>query len=388
MKKFVLKKNQGLRPQNKPKNKPKLQESIVVVEKKTRTRNRTRKNRLRRNRLTLNDQINRVPIVRRQRNNRNRAFYSQDEFIMDVHGSTNFAVGASLAINPGQATTFPWLSTIANRYEKYRFVKLRFYYKPMVTQYTANYNTGKVMMNCDYDASDPGPTSKQQVEDSEPHVDGMPYQSFSFALDPREMNGMTSDAHYVRPGGLPGGTDIKTYDVGNLFLSTVGQTDTGLIGELHVEYDIELSVPILDNNDQAPANNSVLFCDGSTTTALTSTVAKQLPLDVVSNGIGSTVSADSFTLSPGNYTISWTFRCTSTLQSLITIISNLYDVTNSTAVSFDVSNSANAYLGDYWSQTGVWYLRVSTTTSYAITGAAYFATGTVTGQASLLVHSV
>jgi hypothetical protein len=380
MKKFILKKNIGPRPNPKPKK----QEKLVIVEKTSkpkRQRNRNKKQ-------NMNNQINRVPIVGRQRNNRNRAFYSQDEFIMDVNGSVNFAVGATLSINPGQASTFPWLSTIAARYEKYRFIRLRFYYKPMVTQYTTNYNTGKVMMNCDYDASDPPPTSKQQVEDSEPHVDGMPYQSFSFVLNPKEMNGMTSDAHYVRPAGLPGGTDIKTYDVGNLFLSTVGQAGTGAIGELRVEYDVELSVPILENNDQAPANNSVLFCNGSTTTSLTSDTASNVPLDVVSNGIGATVTADTFTLHPGNYSINWTCHVISTAQSLTTLRTDLYDVTNSTNVSYGLSNSSNAYLGNIWSRTGTWYLQVGTTTTYAITGQSHFGSGAVTLQGTLLVHSV
>jgi hypothetical protein len=380
MKKFVLKKNSGPRP----KPKPKQQEKLVIVEKINKPKRQRNRNKNR----NMNNQINRVPIVKRQPNNRSRAFYSQDEFIMDVNGSVTFANGAALAINPGQAQTFPWLSTIAARYEKYRFKRLRFYYKPMVTQFTSNYNTGKVMMNCDYDASDPPPSSKQQVEDSEPHVDGMPYQSFSFVLDPREMNGMKSDAHYVRPAGLPGGTDIKTYDVGNLFLSTVGQAGTGAIGELRVEYDVELSVPILENDEKAPANNSVLFCNAASTVALTTSVASNLPLDVVSNGIGSTLTADTFTLFPGNYTLNWTFHAISTAQSLVLVTTDLYDVTNSTTLSYGLSNSSNAYLGNIWSQSGSWYLQVGTTTTYAITGQAIFSSGAVTGQGSLLVHSV
>jgi hypothetical protein len=380
MKKFVLKKNSGPRP----KPKPKQQEKLVIVEKI----NKPKRQRNRNKKQNMNNQINRVPIVGRQKNNRNRAYYSQDEFIMDVNGSTSFSVGANLAINPGQALTFPWLSTIAARYEKYRFRRLRFYYKPMVTQFTSNYNTGKVMMNCDYDASDPAPNSKQQVEDSDPHVDGMPYQSFSFVLDPREMNGMSSDAHYVRPAGLPGGTDIKTYDVGNLFLSTIGQGASGAIGELRVEYDVELSVPILDNNDKAPANNSVLFCEGSTTVALTSGVSSNLPLDLVTNGVGATVAADTFTLLPGNYTITWTCRIYSTAQSLTTSWTTFYDVTNATSLSSDMYNSSNAYLGNAWTTTGIWYLQVGAATTYSIQAQAGFASGAVTGQGALLVHSV
>jgi hypothetical protein len=382
MKKFIVKKNPGQRPKPKPKQK---QNVTIIEQSKPSNRNRRRRTRTGKN---LNPQINRVPLVRQRSSNRNRAYYHEDEFIQDVKGSVAFSVGANLAINPGQVATFPWLSQIASRYEKYSFKRLRFYYKPMVTQYTANYNTGKVMMNCDYDASDPAPSSKQQVEDSDPHVDGMPYQSFSFVLNPKEMNGMTSDAHYVRTGGLPGGTDIKTYDVGNLFVSTVGQADTGSIGELRVEYDVELSVPILDNNDKAPTNNSVLFAAGDTTVAVTTATHTYLPLDVVTNGIGATVTADTFTLQPGNYTLQWTCTLKCTAQAMKENWSTLYDVTNAVNLTGDTDTESDAIFAASWCITGIWYLQVGTANTYAIRGYTAFASGATTGQCQLIVHSV
>jgi hypothetical protein len=43
-------------------------------------------------------------------------------------------------------------------------------------------------------------------------------------------------------------TDIKTYDVANFFIATNGQAAPSDIGELYVEYDVELLTPQLNNS--------------------------------------------------------------------------------------------------------------------------------------------
>jgi len=53
-------------------------------------------------------------------------------------------------------------------------------------------------------------------------------------------------AKYVRPGAAPANTDIKTYDIGNLYVSTQGQAGTTNIGELHVCYRCRFREPILE----------------------------------------------------------------------------------------------------------------------------------------------
>jgi hypothetical protein len=63
---------------------------------------------------------------------------------------------------------------------------------------------------------------------------------------------------FVRPGGLPGASDIKTYDAGNFNIATQGlAANTATLGELRVRYSVTLSVPVLESQTTAPANNSV-----------------------------------------------------------------------------------------------------------------------------------
>jgi len=237
--------------------------------------------------------------------NKKRIIVKESEYIgeVTVANQPNFQNIYTLPCNPGQSSTFPWLNTIAKNYEKYCFRELTFFFKPEVTEYTVNVNTGKVILSADYDASDAPPATKQQQEDVDPHADGMPYQSIALTLDPKEMH-LNSVARFVRVGGLPGSSDIKTYDCANFFLSTQGQTANSTIGELHVRYTVELSIPVIEDTVQAPTNNqvSVFASTGGSEPAGANGVAQTLLLaTAVTNGIVAVNTAGSIVPPAGNY---------------------------------------------------------------------------------------
>lgn len=169
----------------------------------------------------------------------------EDEYLVDIDGSEDFRV-TRFPVNPGQSVTFPWLSTIAPNFEKYRFKMLEFYYKPIVSGFATAGQKGKIIFSFDTDAADPSPTTKRQMENTIPHSDATPWESFSMRLQSSIINRMT-DAHYVRSGGVPSGTDIKTYDIGTLYVGTQGMVaDSGKVGELRVRYSVDLLIPILE----------------------------------------------------------------------------------------------------------------------------------------------
>jgi len=169
----------------------------------------------------------------------------EDEYIGEVIATSTGYANVQYAVNPGQATTFPWGSKIAALYEEYDFSYLEFYYKREVSEHATLGTTGKVILSFDYDASDIAPTTKQQVEDTVPHMDGMPSTpEIRLRLDCARMR--KNIAKYVRPGALPANTDIKTYDVGNLNVSTYGlAASSGTLGELRVRYCCKFSEPVL-----------------------------------------------------------------------------------------------------------------------------------------------
>jgi hypothetical protein len=56
---------------------------------------------------------------------------------------------------------------------------------------------------------------------------------------------------FVRSGALAANLDLKTYDVGQLVVATQGMADTTSVGELYVEYEVELCTPILSTKQLA-----------------------------------------------------------------------------------------------------------------------------------------
>jgi hypothetical protein len=250
--------------------------------------------------------LNDVPLGNSQKNGFNRnsgsKIVTKDEYIGEVAGTSAFTT-TQYAVNPGQTATFPWLAKEALQWEKYEFVSLEFYLKPEVTQYNANAAQGKVILSFDSDASDPPPLNKQEAEDVMPMADGMPYQTVTLNI-PKFILHSHLDAFYVRPGNLPGSSDIKTYDLGNLFVSTTGQVQAvPMMMELRVKYTCKLMIPILENIAAAPQNNQVsLFQSAAPQASGITTVAATMLLATVSyNGINAVNTTGSIVLPAGNY---------------------------------------------------------------------------------------
>jgi hypothetical protein len=309
--------NNAAKPQNNKKQQPR------------RNRNRNRNNQKGKGNKGKNQvrSITDVPLGTSQRGGFNRNSQSKivtkDEYVADVAGTVAFTT-TQYAVNPGQKATFPWLAPEALQWEKYEFLKLRFYLKPEVTQYTTNANSGKVILSFDSDASDPPPLNKQEAEDVMPMADGMSYQQVDLNI-PKFILNSHLDSFYVRPGNLPGGSDIKTYDLGNLFVSTIGQGGAvPNMMELRVEYTCKLMIPILENTAAAPQNNQVTYLADSKA-ALTTGVAYQPLLATaastslpVTNGLNVTNTAGSIVPPPGNYIldVDFNFNCTAQTNSV------------------------------------------------------------------------
>lgn len=167
------------------------------------------------------------------------------EYIGDVLGSVNFA-STAYAVNPGLAQTFTWLAPIANQFESYLLRSLSFEFE---TQKSAS-TSGSIMLAMDYDASDPAPINKQQLMSYHDSVRSAVWGECCFTADARDLQKFGVQ-RYVRSGALAANLDIKTFDVGNLFIATQGCADATAIGELYVKYDVELITPQSDQTGEA-----------------------------------------------------------------------------------------------------------------------------------------
>lgn len=145
-------------------------------------------------------------------------------------GSTTFTA-SNFQVNPGLAGVFPWASQLARSYDKYRFTSLKFLYRSVVPTTTA----GVVMMSFDYDTLDILPTTKFEHSQTTPNVESNSFNSFELKVKCDNV------WRFVRQGAVAS-TDLKTYDFGQLVISS-SYGAASLLGEIYVEYTIELDKP-------------------------------------------------------------------------------------------------------------------------------------------------
>jgi hypothetical protein len=161
------------------------------------------------------------------------------EFVGDVVSTGASFQVYSYPIQPALATTFPWLATLAQRFETYRFQSLRFRYE---TQ-TATTSVGTVIMAVDYDAVDDAPTDKVQAMSYKSSVRTAAWDSVAFVAEVADLQRVLN--HYTRVATVAA-TDLKTYDVGNLHVCLQGVA-AATVGELYVDYDLALFTPQLSD---------------------------------------------------------------------------------------------------------------------------------------------
>jgi hypothetical protein len=80
-------------------------------------------------------------------------------------------------------------------------------------------------------------------------IEGPSWTSFDYKVDIASTTSMGS-RKYIRSVNVAG--DIKTYDVGTLYVATIGQDNNDSVGKLFVDYDVEFFNPIIANPTLSP----------------------------------------------------------------------------------------------------------------------------------------
>jgi len=216
------------------------------------------------------------------------------EYIGDVTGTSIFGI-SSYAINPGLSTTFAWLPSIARNYESYRFHKLCIEYE---TQKSAN-TDGSVMIAIAFDASDAAPTNKQQLMSFHNAVRSAAWAECKYEASSADLTKFGS-SRFVRSGALSANQDIKTFDVGNLFVATQG-CPIASIGELYLSYDVEFMTPQSNTyNDYNAISAKVVAGSSVSKTAIYGTGP------TVTGGLGVSASSNTLTFpSAGQWLVNY-----------------------------------------------------------------------------------
>ncbi len=260
------------------------------------------------------------------------------EYIGEVFGSVAFAARTH-SINPGLTSEFPWLSKIAQRFESYRFNRLRYCFETESPTST----TGAAMGVIDYDPTDPAPTDKIQALNYRDAVRSPPWSDFCLEATKEDLH--KRQTYFVRSGSSS--EDLRLFDVGNFFLCVQGQAGATVIGELYVEYDVSLMTPQVGDLgwDHAVWGEFT----GSSNAAPAATSNGNLPVTVESTGTTTSVTTFTFT-GPweGFMSISLvgtTFSNLTTSGGTATVTDRA-DVTNSAATQEAGISEVKAVVGD------------------------------------------
>jgi hypothetical protein len=184
-----------------------------------------------------------------------RTVIKHSEYVGDITGSTNFAVPMALNLNPGLQGSFPWLSQIANAYEKFSVKQIQYRY----SSESPTSQTGAVFLSPEYNPQDPPPVSKLETFQNEDTVRTVPWEDVVCKIPNKYLK--VYNEYFVRLG-LMANSDIKTYDPLILYVCTQGNAAGGSMGEIWVDYQIELINP--QGNINPVSGSAVAIPLGST----------------------------------------------------------------------------------------------------------------------------
>jgi hypothetical protein len=181
---------------------------------------------------------------------RNGLMIAHSEMFMEVISTATTFQAYSRPCNPSGPSMFPWLCEIAARYESYKFRKLQFEFYTRV----ATTAVGNVTLAFDLDAADPAPSSMMEALSFHDSAGEVPWQSNTLEIDLAQgdrlpmrytrVSGSTNTFDAAAAVGFTG--DIKTYDLGNLFVCLDGVA-AGAVGFVTVRYEVELYTPQLSD---------------------------------------------------------------------------------------------------------------------------------------------
>jgi hypothetical protein len=167
------------------------------------------------------------------------------EYLGDLTSSTEWEL-TQFRVNPGDSMTFPWLSTVANGFQKYKINGCVMYLRSTSSQglvssaESPNLNLGTVLGAFQYNVYAPPPQSKAEFLQLAASCTDKPSNDQVFALECDRSKNVFGNL-LVRKAGVD--DDLAKYDHAVFNLATVGSPGVYPLGELWISYDITLIGP-------------------------------------------------------------------------------------------------------------------------------------------------
>lgn len=170
------------------------------------------------------------------------------EFLGNIKNTSVFT-NTVYPLNPGLDGTFPWLASVANAFEQYRFRGVVVEYKSTssdsVLSTNASGSLGTVMIATQYDSIEPPFTNQQMMLNHEFANSRKPSEDFCHPVECK--SDLTANhLYYVRNSAMVNNADERISDLGLLQVATEGMQGTpgtSSCGQLWITYEVELYKP-------------------------------------------------------------------------------------------------------------------------------------------------
>jgi len=247
------------------------------------------------------------------------------EYVQDIAGSVAFAT-TTFACNPGLSNLFAWLAGQSLFYQEYVMKSLSFSFETE----KATSTSGKIMFAFLQDSSDPAPATKQEMLENLLKASGAAWQPFKLNISMANFAAL-GRSRFIRSGNLAANLDVKTYDIGQLIVAVSGMADTSAVGELYIEYELELKTPLQSAAQLAAALSITLTGASPSQTSMLGVT----PTFV--GGLNVTATGNTLTFnSVGQYLVSFQVNGTGLFTSYMPTL------TGTAAVSVDQAGISNA----------------------------------------------
>jgi hypothetical protein len=144
--------------------------------------------------------------------------------------STGTYSANSYRINAGDTTTFPWLSSIARNFEKYKFSALGVAF----VSGQATSMPGKVGLGIDYDPTDEAPSNRVEFFTLTAHTEAAPWDNLVLNIPCKGGFRFTDQSSE---------SDARLIDMGQILVMNDLATADSILGDLIVSYTVELTEP-------------------------------------------------------------------------------------------------------------------------------------------------
>lgn len=165
------------------------------------------------------------------------------EYLSDIttSGTAGFTVAQSIALNPGLAVSFPWLSQLAQNFEEYEWLGCIFEVRSALSEGNSTNPNGTVIIATQYNPYNADFNNKAQMENYD-YAQSDKFTNTQFhgvECDPTKNHG--SAILQVRSGAVPTGQDLRDFDLCTVNVATnTASTTAQNVAELWVHYKIRL----------------------------------------------------------------------------------------------------------------------------------------------------